>query len=98
VSTALKQVVERDITGDLASPTIQKSATILLLPLLVIHFFISVTVGKDMNVERKSLMTKSCNECLETSIMGSSREFNELSSALYIMHSVLGVCYCFRKM
>jgi hypothetical protein len=49
-----------------------------------------------MSVERKSLMTKSWY--LETSIMGSSQEFNEISSAVYIMHSVSGVCDCFRKM
>jgi hypothetical protein len=42
-----------------------------------IHFFISVTTGKDMNVKRKNVMTKSWNECLETRIMGTIHELNK---------------------
>jgi hypothetical protein len=51
-------------------------------PLSITHFIISVTIGKDMSVERKSLMTKTCSECLQTRIMGTSHELNEIPSAV----------------
>jgi hypothetical protein len=51
-------------------------------------------MGKDMNVERKYLITKLWNECLETRNMGILHEFHKLSCAvtlpvLYLMHGVL---------
>jgi hypothetical protein len=55
---------------------------ILLFHLSITHFIISVTIGKDVSIERKSQMTKTCNECLETRIMGTSHELNEIPSAV----------------
>jgi hypothetical protein len=66
MSTALRQVFQRDFTGDMALHAILRGAPILLFPLSITHFIISMTTGKDMSIERKSLMTKTCSECLET--------------------------------
>jgi hypothetical protein len=54
----------------------------LLLSLTLIQFYMSVTIGKDLNVENKILMTKSWMSSLGIRIRGISHELNKRSCAI----------------
>jgi hypothetical protein len=97
MSTTLRQVLQIDFTGDMVWHTILRCAPILLFPLSITHFIILVTVGKDVSVERKRMMTKTWPRMFGDQNHGdfSWIEWDTLLCltlpALYIMHCVVGV-------
>jgi hypothetical protein len=84
-TTALRQVFK---TGLRHMP--QCKEMFLSATAHISHSFLSATIDKAMNIERKSFMTKSGNTYVEIRSMGTSHKLNKLSCALspFLLHTL----------